>query len=1193
MEFQQIKPMIKVFFVFLATLLLCDNLTAQVNTVEFGKNRVQFRKFKWQYYQTNNFNTYFYDNGKTIANFVAQVAEEELPQLEQFVEYGLQRKANIALYNTFDEMQQSNIGLSLDWQTSGGLTKLVNNKMVLYYDGNLDNLRKQIRQGIARILVDNLLFGDDLGEFAANQALLDLPKWLTDGYVAYAADNWNTSLDNDLKLAMLSGDYRNFYQFAFEKPQLAGHAFWNYIAENYKKENVTYFLYLARVYRNTNTASQRICKKKFKDVLSDFMTKTSEKYYADIKGRRDAPKGSATVVEEVKNNKDYYRFTPNPAPRSMTYAVVEYKRGLHQVVLWDNMVDRYVLLKSGVKSNENEVNPNYPLLAWDGKGLKLACIYWKEGKVNLFVYDLITKRKRVKQEVTPFEQIVDVKFGLDDNTLLLSAVRKGQSDIYIYKIDADSYEQVTNDVYSDLDPSFVAFPSKTGIIFSSNRPSGDAVSDDTTVPNSRYNIFLADNFNKSEFRQISQLTNMKYGDARFPMQYNTSHFTFVSDQTGIANRFAGFFHTQRRGVDTVYMVGDEILRNPDPSDLDSTLKAWGKSQPDSMFSFSMTSDSAYVFPITNYASNLLETKIAGNKGLISETRQQGNLKFLYRLRIDEVALKRRNVNPKPTDYRKRILGLDVTKSTAGHAIVPKNPVLRDTANNDAFETGFEKEKPPVQQQQQPPVTEPQKAVTATDSAVAANRIANIFEPAEETPAGKEPVLRKAKLFDYKLKFSVDNFSGGFNNDVLISRYQPFTGSLPVSLQNGSSFNGMIKASIFDLFEDIRFTGGMRLPLIGGIGSGGGVGIGTGGAAIYTPINQSLFDGGSEWFGRIDYLKKRMDYSLLYYRKTELVDVPFAYGLAGPFEAKSFTNLYQAIVKYPFDRVRSLRLSAGFRTDRVLLRTDWKYQNEIVIDSPEISKQNYVVSRLEYVYDNTVQKAMNILNGLRYKLYIDANAMVSKPNPTATATQKTGRFMSNIGFDARYYYPIFRNFIWAGRAAGDMSFGDQKIVYYLGGSDGWLFPKYYTRPQPEDPTYAYQSLAVNLRGFRQNIANGSNALVLNSEFRFPVFTTLFNRPINNAFLRNFQLIQFFDLGTAWSGEISKMSRPQITYIPDEQLPDEVFVKTKAGGIGPFAGSYGFGVRSTLLGYFLRLDAGWEMGRIFAGKPMLHFAMGIDF
>ena len=166
-----------------------------------------------------------------LGKYVAQVAEEELPGIEEFVEYGLQRRANIVVYNNFDEFQQSNIGLGIDWQNTGGVTKLVNNKIVLYFDGNHDNLKRQIRQGIAKVLVDNVLFGDDLGEFATNQALLDLPTWLTDGYIAYAGENWSAQLDDDLKSALLSGRYNNFYHFAHEKPLLAGHAFWRWIGD--------------------------------------------------------------------------------------------------------------------------------------------------------------------------------------------------------------------------------------------------------------------------------------------------------------------------------------------------------------------------------------------------------------------------------------------------------------------------------------------------------------------------------------------------------------------------------------------------------------------------------------------------------------------------------------------------------------------------------------------------------------------------------------------------------------------------------------------------------------------------------------------------------------------------------------------------------------------------------------------------
>src|ERR1700724_3439189 len=147
MQFHQFRLKSHCFFFFLLGLFfLPGHAFAQVNTVEFGKNRLQFKKFKWKYYQTTNFNTYFSDGGQDLGKYVCQLAEKELPGIEKFVEYGLQRRANIVIYNTYNDYEQSNIGLSMDWQTTGGITKLVNNKMVLYFNGDHNNLRIQIRQ---------------------------------------------------------------------------------------------------------------------------------------------------------------------------------------------------------------------------------------------------------------------------------------------------------------------------------------------------------------------------------------------------------------------------------------------------------------------------------------------------------------------------------------------------------------------------------------------------------------------------------------------------------------------------------------------------------------------------------------------------------------------------------------------------------------------------------------------------------------------------------------------------------------------------------------------------------------------------------------------------------------------------------------------------------------------------------------
>jgi hypothetical protein len=1111
---------------------------AQVNTVEFGKNRVQYQKFKWKYYQTENFNTYFSQDGLGLGKYVAQIAEGELPSIEEFVEYGTQRRINIVVYNNYDEMQQSNIGLGIDWQNTGGVTKLVNNKMIVYFDGNHDNLRRQIRQGIARVLVDNLLFGDDLGEFAANQALLDLPKWLTDGYIAFAAENWSPQLDDDLRSVMLGGDYNNFYQLAFDKPLLAGHSFWKYMADKYGKSKTTYFLYLARIYRNLNNAAQKIAKKKFKKILEDFMVDVQQQYFKDIRGRRNTPRGQLSVSEEI-GKKDFIRFNANPLPRSFTYAVVEFKQGRYQVVLMENFVDKKVLLKLGTRTREKEMHPNYPILAWDGKGTRLAVLYNDEGKTKFFVYDLVNRNKLWQHEITHFDQVQDMKYMLDNNTLLMSAVRSGQTDIYIYKLDKQNFEQVTNDVYDDLDPSFVAFPNKTGILYASNRPSAQAASSDDSLPAARFNIYMVDNWNKSDFKQISKLTDLKHGNARFPSQYNQSHFTFVSDENGVNNRYAGFFTTERAGLDTLVFIGDEVLRNPPKKDVDSLLKEWGKTDIDSVGYVSLTLDSSYVFPLTNYQSSMLETRTAGDNSQISEVIQLGNIKLLYRLKIDENTLRRRNVTARPTEHMRKVIEEEKKEARRESRFIPKSDSLTKK-QQDFFNTGFEDEK--------------------KDS----SKVGQVF-PSE--PLQKESVLKTAKVFEYRPpKFFNDYLVSGFNNNVLVTRYQTYQGGAgPIQLSNGDPFNGIIRVGTSDLFEDWKFAGGFR---------------------ISPDLNNN------EYVMTVQYLKKRIDYGITYYRNS--VRNPPLYD-ASPYNVKQYTNLYQGTVSYPFDRVKSLRLNFAYRSDKAV-----KLANNFAPDSSLRGKDDkftYALMHLEYVHDDAISPAMNIWNGLRWKAYMDVNARIKSTGPAGPKKHPT---TFNFGFDARHYLPIYRNIIWAVRAAGDFSWGNQKVIYYLGGVDNWLMfgPnqkdngkfRYFDPSNTPDPDndYAYQSLAVNMRGFRQNVANGNNAFVINSEIRVPVFTSFFNKPINNAFLRNFQVVQFFDLGTAWNGKYDDFERPNVTYVAPP-----ITLKVKAGGIGPFAGGYGFGVRSTLLGYFLRFDAAWEMNGLFRGRPIYYFAMGLDF
>lgn len=1095
---------------------------AQTNSVEFGRSRIQHRQFHWRSLQTTNFNTYFSEGGLQLGKYVAQAAEEELPKIERFMDYGLRRRLNIVIYNNFGDMKQSNIGIGVDWQNTGGVTKLVGNKMIVYFDGDHNKMLRQIREGIARVILENMLFGDDVGEFAGNAVLLNLPKWFTDGFVAYVAQTWNADLDNELKQLLRTGRYAKFNQLAMDHPTLAGHAFWFYIEQKYGRDATSYLLYISRIDRSIKRASKQTLHQNFKDVLRDFMVFNWRRYQDDNRRRRQSTTGS--VVTTVSNlRSDHYNIHPNP--RNRNYAMVEFKHGIYSVLLYQGYAKPTVILKHGVRQLRSQVNPDYPRVAWDPKGNRLAVIFEEKGRPRLMLYDLVGRTKTYLDLPKDLQTINGFQYLLEPNTLLMSAVKNGRSDLFTYNISTFALTQLTNDVYDDLDPSFVSFPGRSGIIFSSNRPAPEAPDADTVLPHDNYNVFLLYNWDQPVHRQISRLTDLERGNARFPMQYGETNYTFVGDQNGIANRYVGSFIAQNAGIDTLYYVGADILHNPEPEDLDSLLMAYGSNQPDSVKTYQITNDSTYVFPLTNYADGISESYSSGDQRVVSETARRGDFSRTYELKVDEKTLRRRNVSTPLTTFRRYELHQDSVARG-----LPMYYQQKDTAkaSGSYFQSEF--------------------GYTPPDTTKLLSQ-----QLAQQAPE-RLPVLQNAKLFPYHLKFSSDYLVAQVDNSVLIDRYQPFTGGGgPIYLQQ--PLNGLIQVGVSDLFEDIKFTGGFRFP--------------------------SDFNG-SEYYFAYQNLRHYIDWKGLYYRKVVRQGYTDGNGNPLPYESKTKTNLFQVTAGIPIDAVRTIRATLGYRTDRNVMLAN---AIEVLPKTPYDYEDRFGVLRVEYIYDNTINPATNIWNGLRWKAYIEMFPQLNK----ASGYEKG--FTFNTGADVRYYLPIYKNFIWATRFAADFSWGTRKLLYYLGGVDNWLAPKYNNNtPVDQTANYAYQTLAVNLRGYDQNIKNGNNVMLLNTELRLPVFSTFIEQPINSDFIRNFEITSFADLGTAWHEKLSLKNNSYLTYVNETQ---NVFVQIKNNNLGPFVGGYGFGARTTIAGYFLRVDAAWPMNGFFAGKPKWYFALGVDF
>jgi hypothetical protein len=102
--------------------------------------------------------------------------------------------------------------------------------------------------------------------------------------------------------------------------------------------------------------------------------------------------------------------------------------------------------------------------------------------------------------------------------------------------------------------------------------------------------------------------------------------------------------------------------------------------------------------------------------------------------------------------------------------------------------------------------------------------------------------------------------------------------------------------------------------------------------------------------------------------------------------------------------------------------------------------------------------------------------------------------------------------------------------------------------------------------------------------------LFNYPLSNKFLENFQLVGFFDIGTAWSGLHPWSGKNAYNNDIIQQGPITIEIDANRE---PIVAGYGFGIRSVLFGYFFRLDWAWGIENMQVLPHITYISLCLDF
>ena len=1115
-------------------LLLClftGKAGAQTYLEKYGQNRVQYRKFDWRYFDTKHFRIYHYDQaGRQLARYVSEQAENDIVVVERKLGAKFPKRFNIIVYNSYDEYRQTNVGLKMESQredSPGGTVDIVGDKLLVYYTGVHTDLRRQLRSGMARVVMERVMFGENLKQMVKNAVLLNMPRWASAGYIAYLVDGWDPQSNSDWKNIIEAKPKAGFHELSQQYPELAGKAFWKFVSEQYDESNMKNLLYNMELKSSLNQATKMTLGMKIVKAYDSCIAFYKETYAKDSVFQEQPDETNANALLEIPFPQDNEIIrSVKVSPRGTDVAYVSWKDGEFNVYIQKttNEKTRASIVSGGRKDYNEPTDPDYPILAWNNTGYKLAILYKKGSQTRIRIYNSL--KAKIENYIIPpnrFDRALGMTFMEDDDKLVFSAIKKSQTDLYQFTIRGSRMTNITKDAWNDIDPWFVSGGSRRGILFLSNRPRanldvGMAVNE---LPTGPMNVFFYDT--KTQRKELLQCSFVTKGNVSQPIQYGSENFAFLYDSNGIQNKYVVLFGRDGNNM-----------------------------------------DSAYAVPVTNYSRNIISHQYNPASDQTADVLQVG---ANYKVYFKKLVMPGENVAPKelkPTSlsHTKAEASLaypaavEAEEKAAAEASGGK-PVTIVKSGND-FQSEFAQEEnatPAVQDSSTQPVIATEEAAAANDTAVlATSDTSDLLNMADST-------YLKMKAQPYRLSFKPDFFTVKADNSVLFNQYQSYENN--GGAYTNPSLAGMIMVSLDDIMENHRFTGGFRLP-----------------------INFS----GTSYFLQYNNFTRRVDWGILYLRSQSLYNylVTYADQFGNPVLQKeqlgrTTTNMFQGNATYPLDRVRSVRMNLGMRQDVLVFKAQ---EDSLSLLDPPRNKKYWALSRVEYVFDNSVSPEMNIRKGYRYKFFGEYMYNFT-----------SGKGVYVLGTDFRSYQPVYKQLTWASRIAVAHSGGSQKIMYYMGGADNWLNTQYNTAVPPgsDNPEeFAFQTVANQMRGYPQNSRNGNTYAVLNNELRLPVASTFIKRPVQSSILKNLQLVGFVDAGSAWMGLLPNAENFNTTYIyPNSSASsggiNNVLLELKVPGNTGLCLGYGLGLRTTLLGYFLRLDRTWNI----EGQKMWMVSMGTDF
>jgi hypothetical protein len=518
------QKLIFILLCLIGSLLISTGAHAQY----FGQNKVRYKNLKFKVYKTPHFEIYYYLKNDSMVKRFAQESELWYTLHQQVFKDTFKTANPIILYANHPDFQQTT---AIDGEIgvgTGGVTEGLKNRVVMPVMETNQTTRHVIGHELVHAFQYRALQGGDGDSF---EEINNIPLWMIEGMAEYLSlgkkDTYTAMWMRDAFLNHDIPSVRDLTESNKYFPYRYGEAFWSFLGSTYGdtvivpffKNTARYGLNygIRRSFGYDDKTLSRLWKTSIENTYKPFLKDTVQKPVG-IKLIDSKTGGDLVVAPAVSPDGSYVAFLSAKSLFSIDLYLADAHTGRILRKLTSKVSNTHI----------DEFNFIESAGAWSPDGKRFAFSVFSKGRNRMIVVDVASGNTLDDVSMEKAEQFSNLSWSPTGKDIVFQGLSEGQGDLYSYNFDTKKVTQLTNDKYSDYQPSYSRDGKK--IIFSSDRSTYDQ-SLEQDIPFNLAELDLA----------TGKITDIKIfnGSNNLNPQYSAdgSQIYFLSNRDGFRNMY--------------------------------------------------------------------------------------------------------------------------------------------------------------------------------------------------------------------------------------------------------------------------------------------------------------------------------------------------------------------------------------------------------------------------------------------------------------------------------------------------------------------------------------------------------------------------------------------------------------------------------------------------------------------------------